>query len=271
MNLPDLFRRSGDVSAVANRDDIISRYQHLRTVGRNLNNKLVTRLSKDVLDEGGRKLGILRDGTFVFDSEDETSVLMDYCLYDVRRQGRNTIEQYLIDSPPAPESDEMTCLRAMQRAIYSLFVVESVERGLGVTVQNLLSNEVLLVVDMGFGSTAQPGLVFASRLLPHDGFSMTGGAALPISVLPTDQRDAMTKELLATTAPDDDGYFDPAPLIRACLSEGCSSHVQYQEPSGHRVGQQRSPNSIRSSTVGRNTPCPCGSGKKFKQCCMKQP
>src|SRR5665213_1035826 len=122
MNLPDLFRRSGDVSAVANRDDIISRYQHLRTVGRNLNNKLVTRLSKDVLDEGGRKLGILRDGTFVFDSEDETSVLMDYCLYDVRRQGRNTIEQYLIDSPPAPESDEMTCLRAMQRAIYSLFV-----------------------------------------------------------------------------------------------------------------------------------------------------
>lgn len=22
--------------------------------------------------------------------------------------------------------------------------------------------------------------------------------------------------------------------------------------------------------VGRNDPCPCGSGKKFKQCCMKQ-
>jgi hypothetical protein len=25
---------------------------------------------------------------------------------------------------------------------------------------------------------------------------------------------------------------------------------------------------IRSEKVGRNDPCPCGSGKKFKQCCM---
>jgi hypothetical protein len=270
MNLPDLVRRSSDVLPVANRDEIISRYQHLRMVGRSLSSKLVKRLSKDVLHEGGKKLGILRGGTLVFESEDETSVLMDYCLYDVRRNGRNTIEQYLIDFSADPESDEMTCLRAMQHAIYSLFVVESVERGLGVTVRDLLSNEVLLVVDMGFGSTAQPGLVFASRLLFHDGFSMTGGAALPVALLPVDRRDAMMKELLVATAPENDGYFDPASLIRACLSEGCSSHVQYQEPSGHRVGPQRSPNSIRSAPVGRNTPCPCGSGKKFKQCCMKR-
>jgi uncharacterized protein len=25
------------------------------------------------------------------------------------------------------------------------------------------------------------------------------------------------------------------------------------------------------SKVGRNDPCPCGSGKKYKQCCMKHP
>jgi uncharacterized protein YecA (UPF0149 family) len=23
--------------------------------------------------------------------------------------------------------------------------------------------------------------------------------------------------------------------------------------------------------VGRNDPCPCGSGKKFKKCCMNKP
>lgn len=163
MNLIDLFRRSHDAVPVAKRPDIISRYQRLRTAGRDLNNKLVKRLSKDALYEGGRKLGILRGGALVFDTEDETSVLMDYCLYDVRRNGRNAIEQYLIDSLPDPESDEMTCLRAMQQAIYSLFVVESVERGLGVIVRDLLSQEVLLVVDMGFGSTAQPGLVWLFR------------------------------------------------------------------------------------------------------------
>ena len=27
----------------------------------------------------------------------------------------------------------------------------------------------------------------------------------------------------------------------------------------------------RNERVGRNDPCPCGSGKKFKNCCMKRP
>ncbi|EKE21092.1 MAG: hypothetical protein ACD_7C00360G0001, partial [uncultured bacterium] len=26
---------------------------------------------------------------------------------------------------------------------------------------------------------------------------------------------------------------------------------------------------INTNTVGRNDPCPCGSGKKFKKCCGK--
>lgn len=269
MNSIDLFRGSHDALPFAKRHDILSRYQRLRTAGRNLNDRLVARLSKDALYEGGKKLGILRGGTLVFDTEDQASVLMDYCLYDVRRNGRNAIEQYLIDSLPDPESEEMACLRAMQHAIYSLFVVESVERGLGVIVRDLLSQEILLVVDMGFGSSAQPGLVFASRLLHHEGFSMAGGAALPVAVLPADQRDALTKNLSVAAAPDDDGYFDPAPLIRECLRGGSSSHVQYQEPSGQAISRQRIANNTRSAPIGRNSPCPCGSGKKFKQCCMK--
>ena len=270
MNVRDEFQRNNDAVQIENRAEIVSRYKQLRKVGRNLNDKLVKRLSKDVLYEGGRRLGIVQSGTLVFNSEDETSVLMDYCLYDVRHKGRNAVEQYLIDSLPDPESVEMTCLRAMQHAIYSLFVVESVESGLGVTVRDLLSDESALMADMGFGRTGQPGLVFASRMLSRGGFLMTGGAALPIAVLPPDQQDAVTKELLQAAAPDDDGYFDPAPLIQACLRQGCSSQIQYQEPTGRLVGQQRLAGGSRSVTVGRNVPCPCGSGKKYKKCCMKR-
>ena len=131
------------------RTEVISRYKHLRTVGRNLNHKLVERLSKDVLYEGGKKLGILQRNTLVFNSEDETSVLMDYCIYDVYRNGRNAVEQYLVDSAPTPESDEMACLRAMQKAVYSLFVVESVMRGFGATVRDLLSNSLLSSLTWG--------------------------------------------------------------------------------------------------------------------------
>jgi hypothetical protein len=267
MSLHDDSRRNEASTDIAGRAEIVSRYKRLRAAGRNLNHKLVQQLTKDVLHEGGKKLGILQKGTLVFNSEDETSVLMDYCIYDVYRNGRNAVEQYLVDSAPAPESDEAVCLQAMQHAVYSLFIVESVIRGFGVTVRDVLSNKPYVIVDMGFGSTAQPGLLFASRLLVHEGFAMTGGAALPISVPPEDQRQPVIKMLAQGVTADDDGYFDPAPLIRACLQQGCSSQVQYQEPTGRLVGGQRTSGSTRS--VGRNAPCPCGSGKKFKNCCLK--
>ena len=270
MNLLDVFRRNSGAIDIADRAEVISRYKRLRVAGSNLNDKLVRRLSNDVLHEGGKKLGILQRGTLVFNTEDETSVLMDYCLHNVRRKGRNAIEQYLIESPPDPESDEMVYLRAAQHSIYSLFLVETVERGLGVTVQDLLSSESAIVVDMGFSRSAEPGLVLASRLLSQDGFSMTGGAALPIAVLPADQRDAMRKDFSEVPAPDDGDDFDPAPIIRKCLSMGCSSQVQYQEPTGRLVGRRRAPEGSSSATVGRNAPCPCGSGRKFKKCCLRK-
>jgi hypothetical protein len=270
MSLRDLFRRNDAGADIPNRDEIVSRYKHFRAVGRKLNHKMVERLSKDVLHEGGRKLGILQKGVLVFDSEDESAVLMDYCLYDMRRNGRNAIEQYLLDSPPDPESDEMVCLRSMQHAIYSLFMVESVTPGFGATVRDLLSDGTILIADMGFGSTAQPGLIFASRLLFHEGFAMTGGAALPVGVPPEDQRKAIIEKMAEAVAPDEDGYFDPAPLIRACLSRGCSAHVQYQDPTGRQVQRQRASERTGSSKLGRNAPCPCGSGKKFKNCCMRK-
>jgi len=28
------------------------------------------------------------------------------------------------------------------------------------------------------------------------------------------------------------------------------------------------PHNFQAGTVGRNEPCPCGSGKKYKKCCM---
>lgn len=248
---------------------MISRYQRLREVGTRINNQLVGRLSRETLNEGGKRLGILRGDTLVFDTQDESMVLMDYCIYNVLRDGRNAVEQFLIDCPPNPDSDEMACLRAMQHAIYSLFAVESVDRGLGVTVRDLLSQEVLLVVDMGFGGTAKPGLVFASRLLQHGGFWITGGAALPVAVVPADQQGRVIKTLSLLRTPGQDRCFDPAGIIRKCLREGSASRIQYQTPTGLAISHPAGAVMTRTAAAGRNSPCPCGSGRKFKHCCLR--
>jgi preprotein translocase subunit SecA len=44
-----------------------------------------------------------------------------------------------------------------------------------------------------------------------------------------------------------------------------------QEQSGAAAGGEHKVETIRNrgQRVGRNDPCPCGSGKKYKQCCMR--
>src|SRR5689334_14334116 len=129
MSRPWLGRVAGKArtkgGTMAEHTNLLPRYKHLRQVARHLGTRLVQSLPKSVLEEGGKRLGILKKGVLVLDSEDEIAVLMDYCIYDLRRQGRNAIESYLAESPLAPDSDEMVLLKAMREARYSLLVVEA--------------------------------------------------------------------------------------------------------------------------------------------------
>jgi hypothetical protein len=45
--------------------------------------------------------------------------------------------------------------------------------------------------------------------------------------------------------------------------------VAVGELAGRAPGPKRAPFVHRAGKTGRNDPCPCGSGKKFKQCCMR--
>ena len=43
--------------------------------------------------------------------------------------------------------------------------------------------------------------------------------------------------------------------------------VRVVEEGGGKEGKKKKPATVRSEKVGRNAPCPCGSGKKYKFCC----
>ena len=109
-----------------------------------------------MLDDAAKRIGIFHHGTFVFENEDETSVLMDYCIYNVIRKGRDAVEQYLCDCPPDSDSDEMACLQAMQHGIYALVAVLRVEPGVGCHVRNLFTEETRLLVDIGYPKRPGP-------------------------------------------------------------------------------------------------------------------
>jgi tetratricopeptide (TPR) repeat protein len=42
-----------------------------------------------------------------------------------------------------------------------------------------------------------------------------------------------------------------------------------EEGNPSAVGEKHAPMSVSSKKIGRNEPCPCGSGKKYKKCCGK--
>ena len=97
--------------------EMLHRYKRLREVSRMLNSEvLLPRIPTDVMQEAGRTLGILRRGVFVFQTEDESSILMDYCIHDIQRGGQNAVERLVAESPPEPGSDEMLVLEAMRQA-----------------------------------------------------------------------------------------------------------------------------------------------------------
>ncbi len=60
---------------------LLDRYLRMREVRFRLNNLLVKTIPKKTLEECGRILGFFRKGTLFFETEDETSVLMDYCIF----------------------------------------------------------------------------------------------------------------------------------------------------------------------------------------------
>jgi hypothetical protein len=250
---------------------LLDQYRRMREVRFRLNNLLVEMIPKKALEECGRILGFFRKGVLIFETEDETSLLMDYCIFYPGPDGRNLVAKYLEKTPPPADSDEMAALQSMTHAYYSLFQVVDVKRGTGVAVRDLLRGETGFIVDVGFGNTAQRHMILATRIIPVEGFLMTGGAALPVDASAAER---ISKELKRTGYnPETFDYEQITPrqeaevaaiVIRECRSTGMTSRIAYAEPGG-----RTRPAPIRSEVrrIGRNDPCPCGSGKKFKSCC----
>lgn len=251
------------------------RYQVLRKAGMRLSMRLVESLSKGELQRGASNLGILQGQQIVFDTEDQSAVLMDYCIHDLRQNGVSAVEKFLAAPPPGLSADETVFLEGMRSARYSLFVVEAATPGAGIDVRDMLRDDRLFIVDMGFSRSARPGLVMASRVLSPEGINMTSGAALPVGVLPVAKQAELAAAIRALAPNEDVGSMSPeqiskltARIIRSCLQRGAARHVRYEDVDG-KPGRRHpaAKTAPAASNLGRNSPCPCGSGKKFKVCC----
>jgi len=249
---------------------VVEQYKEYRRISREMNDILLKYFSKNAFLECGRDLGLAVGDTLVFEREDDTSVLMDYCIYNYYEDGRNAVARYIEERLPPPGTDEHNVLAAKSRSFHTLVQVTEVIEEVGVWVNDLLGNREFLIVDLGLSQTATEKLVIATRIVPFEDFTMTSGA--PLVVSEKSLRNILTYLEDRFGSKDADYVeidFDQraelnAAIIRCCLQQdGESGPISYLDMEPASV----SSHALTGSHIGRNAPCPCGSGRKYKKCC----
>ncbi len=266
---------SGDQGAVAtDRGRILERYKAVRVASKALHSRLLEMLSKAIMERAARDLGMWHRKTIVLESESEMDILADHAIYDCLTDGRNAVDRYAAEHTLAVGGEEEAALNASLRAYYSVFHVREIEPGAGVVVEDLFRREEHFLADIALSETAVKGLVLATRVLPMDGFIMTAGASLPVGPDAGEEILAALDEagLWPETVRDlgrEEAAKMAGKIVAICLRERAAENVGYEEvgeSEGEYEGDVTEP--IHAGPrVGRNDPCPCGSGKKFKKCC----
>jgi hypothetical protein len=254
----------------------VDRYKRLRALGRDLNQRIVETIPREMIPRVADALGILKNGVLSFESEETPAVLMDSCLYDWPVEGKSLVERFVGMHTFPSGSDEDELLQASLRAEYRLLAPEAVREGVGVYFLDAFSGDPFFVMDKGLSQSRSidPKVLFASRIVPLGDYWMTGGAGLPIE---PEVRQTLFQRLEAEGVLANGEITDRRRLarmaVRACLKAGAAGRVRYEDPEGPEQGN--SPAGYpqprqRFAAPGRNDSCPCGSGRKYKKCCQDQ-
>jgi hypothetical protein len=156
---------------------LIEKYKTYRNVGMELNHKIIdSSLDHDLLKKSAKLLGIIHEGTIVFDSEDEVSVLMDFTLNEYKVNNKNTIEIYR-EKIGWQNEIEKDILDALLSSYTSLFKVTSIsENENTLRLHDVLNKkDNIKLIDIGFSKSSVPGLLLFIRLVQFEDFNMTSG------------------------------------------------------------------------------------------------
>jgi len=215
-------------------DSEFQRYKRFRETAKALSVQLVEQLRTGSLKKCGKDLGIFKNGAFILGSEDETPVLMDYCIHSQRVGKKPFIDFFIEQSSYEALSDEMMLLKALSHSHFTVISITGTEKNYLVQALDILRQQELTLIDSGLGQTAKPGLMMAARLLriPASDYYMTTGAGVPFM---SDAALDGLERLISKYAPAlERGNLSPSQessftkqLIRMQLRTQTQEHMEY--------------------------------------------
>ena len=169
ISLPD---RNGSVISSGM---LLEEYRRLRKRLRELFSAAGREIMRDEYQSAAKDLRMLGPGqTIIFDDENDSSLLTDYGLFDLKRHGKTIIQHFMQKNPAASEDDQLL-YQACAKPLVSIFQVEEIASG-ALNLNDLLTpGRKILLMDYNLSQCVKPGLILFMRLLPLPQFAMGSG------------------------------------------------------------------------------------------------
>ena len=143
-----------------------------------LHHKVIDKYIDDqVLDDAARSLGLGEDHQLFLDTEDDLSVMMEYSIYEIRRENQNFIERYQheVGGRNRVERDLLT---AKANARTGLFRVDEIwSDRYSLRLSNLLDERIQIeLTDISFSQSITRNVIIFFRPLEFSEFTTSGVA-----------------------------------------------------------------------------------------------
>ena len=163
----------------------LKNYKRFRLLSNRMGADFNRKIGKSALRKGAKALGLLQRGILVFRSEDEMSVLFDFCIHTHRIGKKRFIDWYLDHVAPPPDSDEMQILEAIRQAHFSLMLISGSDGNGACYATDIIRRQKVILMDVGLAHTApqvESEFLMAMRVLPipMSDRLMTSGLAIPL-------------------------------------------------------------------------------------------
>lgn len=157
----------------------------MRAAARGLLGEIQPGLEPETLLQAADLLNLARNGSLIYPNQLVGPVLVDFCLFNMLRKGKNAIQAYAeakANAGAGLEGAAKEVLEGMLNARYSIIGITEVTPGKLIKARDLYYERNIEIYDEGLAVSAQRGLVLATRLVPLGDFDMLAGGALPITM-----------------------------------------------------------------------------------------
>jgi hypothetical protein len=250
--------------------DRVREGRRLQKASRRLAARLGEMLTIDVLKGAMDALDLDEDDIL---DDAAAVVLADLCVHEWRDEGRTLLQRFAeSEATRRLKGDERILLDRWQQSRLSLLRVDEVWPGVGMRLYDALAERDLDVFDPALSRELPVGFWLIARPFACGSYWMTTAAVTLLGPL-DDAFGTLRADLMAMEE-------STIPLVLARIAFLVYSTLEREEGPGEegpfdggwvrdgieplRFAGDEEP---RLPRPGRNEPCPCGSGKKYKKCC----